>query len=124
MTAHDHLSEVQFLPLREVAGMKSADYGGRVGDIGPKYLDSVPDKDADYHDKPGEEMRQQRALTRDVQKNGIRTPITLRRYPDSAFGPASIELGDGHHRVLAAMHAGLTHVPVRYDDWAMRQRRR
>lgn len=112
MAAHDALGP-QFMSVRELSGLHSGDFGGRVGDITPKWVDDLPHRSEDEH----EEMSKQLALHDDIRKNGIRTPLTVRHYPDSAFGHATQELQDGHHRAMAAMELGLTHVPVRHEKF-------
>lgn len=117
-----NLSEVQMRPLREVTGMKSGDAGGIVRDFPMHYVDDLKRRDADYHDKDGEEMRRQRALTEDIRRNGMQSPVTVREWPMSSFGPGGHELQDGHHRVMAAMELGLKEIPVQVEQYGRRRK--
>lgn len=47
------------------------------------------------------------ALAEDIKKNGVTKPLQVEETNKGPF------LSDGHHRLLAAQVAGLTHVPVR-----------
>jgi hypothetical protein len=47
-----------------------------------------------------------------VHQHGITTPVVIRDSPDGRY------LADGHHRITAAVDAGLTHIPWT-DDWLL-----
>lgn len=52
-----------------------------------------------------------RELLANIRQHGITTPIVIRNSPNGGR-----YLADGHHRVTAAIDAGLTHIPFT-DDW-------
>lgn len=108
MTAHDSMSPTQFISLRELAGMKSGDYGGKVGDIAMKYY-----AEGGKHEDPGQDDRMT-GVRRAVLSSGIREPLEVHRWADSSFGPAVDELHNGHHRAIVAMEHGIDPVPVRF----------
>lgn len=91
--------------------MVSGDFGGRAGDITSKWID-----DLDYRSEPRHvELANQHALVNSIRQGGIKTPLTITHWPSSAYGPATQELANGHHRLMAAMELGLTHVPVKRE---------
>lgn len=86
MTATDHLSPVQFMPMHEVDALRSTMTGGTVADATPRIRAGEAGDSPKYMDRNRESMRNE----------GQHEPITVRN--------GSLE--DGHHRVVWAHDLG------------------
>lgn len=119
MSSPEHLNARQF-PIEEVHNWTSADFGTKMKSVGPmlrseyaghlrgetSYHYDVHQADID-HGGPDNYVAH---LAKDIAERGIQTPISVRHNTDA---PPSVM--QGHHRYLAAVQAGLTHLPV--QDW-------
>lgn len=52
------------------------------------------------------ERSYQHQLTDDIRKNGIKEPVLLGN---------DGRIWDGHHRICAAMHLGITEIPIEFS---------
>jgi hypothetical protein len=113
MTASDHLNPQQFMPLSEFKKTYSGDYdvpitrvesemraNWRAHKAGESYEDPHPGEVE--HGGPVPYLAH---LTRDISKNGLREPITIRNENN---------VYDGNHRAAAVLRLGLDPVPVRH----------
>ena len=80
MTASDHLSPGQFMPMSEALALRSRDYGGLVGDVLPRLRGS-----ARYD-----------AIKADMAAHGQKDPVRVEGY----------DLHGGHHRIAVAHDLG------------------
>lgn len=107
-----NLSPVQF-PLADMHSMYSSDFESKMSSVGPamrsEYRAYVREGGGyDVHPKDiehGGPDNYVSHLAEDIKKNGIREPIEVR---------GGNVVTQGHHRYLAAVKAGLTHVPVEH----------
>ena len=88
------------LPIEELKNLKSENFEGvKVGNL----LDLRWDKDEDLPKVWGKDYED---LKSDIAKRGIHTPLLI----------SDKQLLDGHHRAVAAMELGISHVPVRKSN--------
>lgn len=110
MSAHDALSDVQFVSHKELAGMYSADF-----DVPMTHaLEAMRQHDNDMRRQPEDRHPAYKAgmtpgshvakLAADIAANGMHQPIEVR---------GGNVVTDGHHRALAAMRLRLERVPIR-----------
>lgn len=118
MSAHDALSDAQFVGHKELAGMYSGDHDEPMSRVLPRMRDIHADWQAEQDGGlPADEIPHYSQiehggpdgyvahLAKDIRKNGMREPIKVRG------GNVII---DGQHRALAAMKLGLDRVPVKH----------
>jgi hypothetical protein len=84
-----------------------------LGEAGTEYgieAKHLSENDLEAHDSYGKPFNQ-RALTADIAKNGVKEPIQVQYDGDEEPG-LRFSILNGHHRYVAARTAGHTHVPV------------
>lgn len=116
-----NLSPGQF-PIEQVHGWTSSDFGTKMTSVGPMLRSEYrayksglgpdqghidPHPQDIKHGGPDEYVTH---LAKDVAKRGIQTPISVRHNADA---PPTVM--QGHHRYLAAVKAGVPHIPA--DDY-------
>jgi len=107
MSAADHLNPVQFMPMDEFKRLHSGDY-----DEPMEHTFRNIQEDYDHGSPHPRDVRfggprnYIEHLKRDISKNGITEPLTVR---------GGNVLVEGHHRGLAAMELGLDGVPVQHS---------
>lgn len=111
MSAPDALNEHQF-PIAQIHGMYSADFDSKMTSVGPmlrsEYRGYQRGEGGDVHPKDiehGGPDNYVAHLAKDIKENGIQKPITIRN---------GNVVTQGHHRYLAAVKLGLTHIPVEH----------
>lgn len=91
VSAREHVTRPQVLPVEHLMGLESLEGEGTVRDwVDQKSRDPYADEDLQYHRESWESVRTQ--------------PVTV----------MDNTLTDGHHRVMVAEEEGETHLPVRY----------
>lgn len=106
MVAFDHLSRQQFMPVSELAKMRSWDHPG------------VQMSEVHQHLEP---EHLQRVADGVAEAGRVIKPIHI-GWPSDGEGPDVHRQGhgqpwvyDGHHRAAAAIAQGLSEVPVKHD---------
>jgi len=112
MTAQDRLSPDQF-PIEAIHDMYSSDFDSKMTSVGPmlrsEYAGHLRGEGGDVHPQDiehGGPDKYVAHLAKDIAANGMQKPIKIRN---------GNVLTDGNHRYLAAVKAGLTHVPVEHS---------
>ena len=110
MSADQHLSGPQFMPIHEIGRMESGDFPG----FTMNQFAHAPGKARRAHDVVASYNRQDyRELTESIRERGVHDPLHIGAGEN---GPA---VWDGHHRYLSARRAGLTHLPVVHDNGSL-----
>ena len=113
MTASEHLSATQF-PIEQIHNMYSGDFHSPMrsvrAEMRDEYKSYLRDPEGGYDPHPkdiehGGPDNYVSHLAKDIKQHGVREPITIRN---------ENVVAQGHHRYLAAVEAGLTHIPVRH----------
>lgn len=115
----EHLSPGQF-PIEEVHNWTSSDFGTKMKSVGPmlrsEYAGHQRGESGGHYDVHAADIAHGGPdgyvahLAKDVAERGITNPIAVRHNADA---PPTVM--NGHHRYLAAVKAGLTHIPA--NDW-------
>jgi hypothetical protein len=117
----EHLNAAQF-PIEEVHKWTSSDFGTSMKSVGPmlrseyNHWASTGEENIARGDPHSQDIKHGGPdnyvahLAEDIKQHGIKNPISVRHNRD-----AQPTVMQGHHRYLAAVKAGLTHVPV--HDW-------
>jgi hypothetical protein len=107
MSAHDALSDTQFVSHKELSSMYSGDFDEPMSNLQHQsmFREQVHPAYADLPKRGSRATAHVNRLARDITKNGMREPITVR---------GGNVVVDGHHRALAAMKIGLDRVPVKH----------
>ncbi len=109
MSASDALQPHQFVHHSELASMYSGDYDVPMSKVLPEMRESNFAGNLSLHDsyeEHGGPDQYVAHLAKDITKNGIHRPITVR---------GGNVITDGHHRALAAMRAGMARVPIVHE---------
>jgi len=92
--------QTSMMPIEELRGLSSENFEGvKVGNL----LDLRWDGDEDLPKVWGKDYDD---LKSDIAEKGIHTPLLI----------SGKQLLDGHHRAVAAMQLGMSHVPVRKSN--------
>lgn len=99
MSASDHLSGLQFMPIGKVGNLISNDSSFGLQDHEGTKVRDVPFDDI----IAGTSDEHYADLKASIAKEGIREPLEVK----------GKRLMEGHHRFYAAKELGMSHVPVR-----------
>jgi hypothetical protein len=112
MSASEHLSPQQFMPVHEAMKLYSGDFDVPMHKALPEMRTYDRAMKAEGADQYSERNRGHGGpvgyishLAKDIKANGVKVPVVVRN------GNVLIE---GHHRVLAAHKAGIDQIPVRH----------
>ncbi len=111
MAAQDNLNKQQFVSVKEMGDMYSGDFDGKMSDVRSDMRSAWQEHvDSGYEAHPkdiefGGPDKYIHHLAKDIKKNGVREPITVR---------GENVVTSGHHRYAAAVEAGLDKVPVEH----------
>lgn len=110
--AHVAVGETQQVPVEALHDTWMHEYGVNGRDIEAGYRQRHEDIKT-YGDAPhpNDSPEAMHALTEDVRRNGVQTPLRVTRHPQQR-GPVHYAVADGTHRYLAAVRAGRSHVPI------------